>query len=78
MPNSITPPSPAAAASAAAFRSESRVCWTTPGIDEIGCGSEAPSRTNIGRISWRASSEVSATIARIAGVRRSRRGRIEG
>ena len=35
MPNSISPPMPASAASCAAFRSESSVCWTTPGIERI-------------------------------------------
>ena len=40
-------------ASTAALRSESRVCWTTPGIDAIGTGSRAPSRTNIGSTRWR-------------------------
>ena len=35
MPKSISPPMPASAASCAAFRSESSVCWTTPGIEEI-------------------------------------------
>ena len=37
-PNSITPPIPAAAASTAALRRLSRLCWTTPGIEEIARG----------------------------------------
>ncbi len=50
-PNSMTPPSPSAAASETAFRSESRVCCTTPGMLVIGVGSVAPSRTNTGSTS---------------------------
>ena len=38
-PNSISPPTPAATASAAARRSESRVCCTTPGIEAMARGS---------------------------------------
>ena len=77
-PNSITPPRPASTASLAAFFSESRVCWTTPGIVEISRGSVASSATNIGSTSWLGRTEVSATSRRSAGVRRSRRGRISG
>src|SRR5690349_8273977 len=77
-PNSISPPTPAATASAAALRSESRVCWTTPGIDETGTGSLAPSLTNIGSTSCRGRRVVSATRRRSAGVARSRRGRWVG
>ena len=51
------------------------VCWTTPGIELIGRGSVRPSATNTGSTSWRGSTLVSATIARIAGDVRSRRGR---
>ena len=50
-PNSMIPPSPAAAASAATRRTESRVCCTTPGIELIGTGSVAPSRTKTGSTS---------------------------
>ena len=78
IPNSITPPSPSSAASLTAASSEERVCWTTPGIEEIGCGSVRPSRTKTGSTSCRASSDVSATIRRSAGVVRSRRGRTDG
>ena len=77
-PNSMIPPSPSAAASEAALRSESRECCTTPGMLLIGVGPVAPSRTKTGRMSCRASSEVSATSRRRAGVRRSRRGRTVG
>src|SRR4051794_25817883 len=77
-PNSISPPTPAATASAAALRSESRVCWTTPGIDETGTGSTAPSLTNIGSTSCRGRRVVSATRRRSAGVARRRRGRCVG
>ena len=52
MPKSMMPPRPRSAASAAAFLSESRVCWTTPGIELIGTGSVMSSRTKTGRISW--------------------------
>ena len=69
-------PDPAPAASATALRSESRVCWTTPGIDAIGCGSVSPSLTNTGRTSCEACSRVSAVRRRIAGVARRRRGRM--
>ena len=78
MPKSIRPPSPRSAASAAAFTNDSRLCWTTPGIDEIGRGSVSPSRTNTGSTSRRASTEVSATSRRRDGVRRNRRGRTTG
>ena len=77
-PKSMMPPTPAWTASAAALRSESRECWTTPGREPIGRGSVSPSLTNIGRISSAGSSRVSATSRRSAGVRRSRRGRIRG
>ena len=45
----MSPPTPAATASTAAFRRVSRVCWTTPGIEAIGTGSLMPSRTNSGQ-----------------------------
>ena len=77
-PKTISPPTPAAAASAAALPRLSRVCWTTPGIEPIGCGSLMPSLMNTGSTSSRGRSEVSATRARRAGVRRSRRGRATG
>ena len=67
-PNSMIPPTPASAASAAALRSESRVCWTTPGIDEIGRGSARPSATNTGRISCRGLDRGLGDQRRIAGV----------
>ena len=56
----------------------SRVCWTTPGIAEIGTGSQTPSRTNAGRIRSAGCRRYSATIRRMAGVVRSRRGRAPG
>ncbi len=49
MPNRITPPTPAATASAAAFLTLSLVCWRTPGMEGTGCGSLMPSFTNSGR-----------------------------
>ena len=75
MPKSITPASPAAAASMAALRSVSSVCWTTPGIEPIARGSLIPSATNTGKINCRGARPVSATIARITGVVRNLRGR---
>ena len=48
MPNRIRPPTPASTASAAALRRLSLVCWTTPGMDDTGCGSAMPSLTNSG------------------------------
>jgi hypothetical protein len=75
MPKIITPASPASTASTAAFRSVSSVCCTTPGIELIGRGSLIPSATNTGKINCRAARLVSATIARITGVVRNRRGR---
>ncbi len=77
-PKSIRPPTPASTASTAALRSDSRECCMTPGIDLIGRGSVSPSRTNIGRMSWRGSSVVSLTSRRRAGVLRNRRGRTSG
>ena len=77
-PNSISPPTPACTASAAALRSESRECCTTPGIDAIGAGSASPSRTKSGSTRSPGDSRVCATSARSAAVRRSRRGRPAG
>src|SRR5947209_7501080 len=77
-PNSISPPTPALTASAAAERNESRVCCTTPGIESIGTGSSMPSATNIGNTKCLGSSDVWATNRRRAGVDRSRRGRCRG
>ncbi|GGU60008.1 hypothetical protein GCM10010274_56060 [Streptomyces lavendofoliae] len=54
------------------------MCCTTPGIAEIGTGSLTPSRTNAGRMRSAGWSRVSATIRRITGVVRSRRGRAPG
>ncbi|MEY9487074.1 hypothetical protein RKD26_002868 [Streptomyces calvus] len=77
-PNSMIPETPAATASAAAFFRLSRVCCTTPGIDAMGTGSLTPSRTKAGRMRSAGWSRVSATIRRIAGVVRRRRGRVPG
>src|SRR5258708_29056883 len=44
----MRPPTPAATASAAAFRTLSLLCWTTPGINATGCASAMPSFTNNG------------------------------
>src|SRR5699024_6923026 len=65
-PKSMTPPRPAAAASAAARRRLSRLCWTWPGIDAMGTGSVAPSRTKSGSTRWLGSTVVSATRRRSA------------
>src|SRR6201992_750527 len=78
MPNRMTPPTPASTASTAALRRLSRVCWTTPGMEPIGCGSVMPSLTNIGSTRSVGRSAVSATSCRSAAVRRSRRGLITG
>ena len=77
-PNTMMPPTPAPAASAAAFRRLSLVCCTTPGIEPIGTGSVMPSLMNTGRTSSAGRSAVSATMARSARVPRSRRGRSSG
>ena len=74
-PNNITPASPAATASVAAFRSDSGLCWTTPGIELIGRGSPSPSATKSGSTNCRASTVASATMARMAAVDRNLRGR---
>ncbi|SIK72455.1 Uncharacterised protein [Mycobacteroides abscessus subsp. abscessus] len=74
-PNSISPPTPALTASSAARRSDSVLCCTTPGSDEIALGSVRPSATNIGSTNCRGANVVSATNRRIAGVARRRRGR---
>ena len=71
----MIPPNPAATAAAAALRSESRECWTTPGMDGIGTGSRAPSLTNTGSTSCRAATEVSRTSPRIAAEVRNLLGR---
>ena len=78
MPNTIIPPTPASTAAAAAFRSDSLVCWRTPGIEPIGCGSARPSLMNTGSTSSAGRSAVSATMARSALVPRSRRGLTSG
>ncbi len=77
-PKSISPPTPACTASAAALRSESRECCTTPGIDAIGAGASSPSLTNIGSTRSPGAGRVWATSDRSAAVRRSRRGRAAG
>ncbi len=74
----MTPPMPADAARATSALRESRECCTTPGIDEMGRASVAPSRTNSGRISSEGCTRVSATSRRQAGVARRRRGRTTG
>src|SRR5918996_1049108 len=61
--------------SCTSLRSDSRVCWTTPGNDVIATGSSMPSRTNRGAIRSSTDRWVSATRRRRAGVRRSRRSR---
>ena len=68
MPNSIIPPRPSSAASAAAFPQESRMCWTTPGIEPIGTGLGRTLAHEHGSTSRRASTDVSATSRRRAGV----------
>src|ERR1700759_5610451 len=78
IPNRMTPPTPASTASTAALRRLSRVCWTTPGMEPIGCGSVMPSLTNIGSTRSVGRSAVFATSCRSAAVRRSRRGLITG
>src|SRR5580692_3776294 len=77
-PNTMMPPTPASAASAAALRRLSLVCCTTPGIDPIGCGSMMPSLMNTGSTSSAGRSAVSATIDRSALVPRSRRALTSG
>ena len=66
-PKSMMPPTPRAAASAAALRRVSRVCWTTPGIAQIGrLGRALPDehrQHELGGVEL-----VSATSRRIAGV----------
>ena len=74
----MIPPTPASTAAAAAFRSDSLVCWSTPGIELIGWGSARPSLTNTGSTSSAGRSAVSATMARSAFVPRRRRGLTSG
>ena len=71
----MTPAMPASRARFASATSESSVCCTTPGIDAIGVFSEAFSRTNTGRMRSDGETTVSATMSRITGDVRSRRGR---
>ena len=60
------------------LRRLSWVCWTTPGIDATGSGASMPSFTNSGATRSSTERRVSATSRRMAGVRRSRRGRCSG
>src|SRR5215469_3529136 len=78
MPNRISPPTPASAASTAALRRLSLVCWTTPGMDGTGTGSAIPSLTNSGSTRSEPSTLVAAASRRSAAVRRSLRGRTTG
>ena len=77
-PKIMNPPTPAATQARASSTSESRVCWTTPGMLEIGTGAVAPSLTKTGSTKSRGCSRVSATSARTAAFCRSRRGRVTG
>ena len=78
MPNRISPPTPASAASTAALRRLSLVCWTTPGMDWTGTGSAIPSLTNSGSTRSEPRTLVAAASRRSAAVRRSLRGRTTG
>ncbi len=78
MPNRTRPPTPASAASAAALRTLSLVCCSTPGIEATGCGSPIPSLTNSGSTRSAGRTLVGATRRRMAAVRRSLRGRAAG
>src|SRR5260370_41843446 len=71
MPNRISPPTPAATASAAALRRLSLVCCTTPGIDATGCGSAMPSFTNRGSTRLDGRTATCATSRRSGALRRS-------
>ena len=77
-PKIISPPTPAVTASSAALIIESRVCWTTPGIEAISAGASMPSRTNIGSTRSLGRTATSATSRRSAAVERSRRSRDVG
>ena len=70
-------PRPAATARSASATSESRVCWTTPGIDEIGTGSAMPSHEDREHQIRRVQPGLGQR-RRTAGERRSRRGRWTG
>ncbi len=77
-PNRSTHRTPASRASWAARLRESRVCWCTPGIEEISRGASMPSAMNIGRMRSAGRRAVSATSSRIAALERRRRGRRVG
>ena len=77
-PKSMIPPIPAATQARASATSESSVCWTTPGIEEISTGSVMPSRTKTGRTRSAGCSRVSATRRRSGVLPRIRRGRTAG
>ena len=77
-PNRSIPAMPASAACSASFLIESRVCWYCPGMALISRGSVSPSATKAGSMSWAGDTRVSATMRRMAGVVRSRRGRTRG
>src|SRR5690242_7461725 len=78
MPKRITEGTPAAQASLAAATIRSGERRSTPGIEAIGSRASFPGMANIGSMKSRGESSVSRTMARMAGVRRRRRGRSAG
>jgi hypothetical protein len=77
-PKSTTLRTPTRTNARTSSRSEATVCWKCPGNDVIARGSKIPSATKSGATRSCGASVVSATSWRIAGVRRSRRGRSVG
>ena len=82
-PNSTTARTPRPASSATSLRRLSRLCWTTPGSDAIGCGSVTSSRTNSGAIrslvrTRRLGDEVAQGRRAAQATRAGRRGRKPG
>ncbi len=74
-PKRMIPPTPRSASRAASSAATSGDMRTCPGIDSIGSRIPEPGRTNRGATSIAGWRRVSRTRARIAGVRRRRRGR---
>ncbi len=77
-PKRINPGMPSETRRLASATRESRECWTSPGMEAIGTGDAAPSRTKSGATKSSTSRRASATKRRKAGVRRNRRRRRVG
>ena len=77
-PNRMTAGMPRRATSSASRAASSAERWNCPGRDGIGLRMPRPGRTNSGNTRSSAARVVSRTRRRMAGLRRSRRGRVSG